>query len=111
MEKKLYRFKWQRQKNPNLALDDSYNRGHKLLCVCTCWRRVLRLEQSHYALAMEAAWAEQHRFSARMFPTHHGQPVVSVAAGHFVQTAVLYCLRDHQEAWVTEGEGEWKSQK
>lgn len=50
----------------------------------TRWGRVLRLEQSHHALAMEASWAQQHCFGTRMLPTHNGQPVVPVAAGHFV---------------------------
>jgi len=39
-----------------------------------------------------------------MLPTHSGQTVVSVAAGYFVEAAVLDGLRNHQQAWVTDGE-------
>lgn len=79
------------------------------VCGRTCWGGVLRLEQSHHALAVEASWAEQHRFRPWMLPTDDGQAVVPVTTGHFVQTAVLYCLRDHQQPRVTDGEAERKA--
>lgn len=75
----------------------------------TCGGGVLRLEQSHHALAMEASGAEQHCFRPRMLPTDDWQAVVPVATGHFVQTAVLYCLRDHQQPRVADGEVEMKA--
>lgn len=39
-----------------------------------------------------------------MLPTDDGQAVVPVTTGYFVQTAVLYCLRDHQQPWVADGQ-------
>lgn len=67
----------------------------------TCRGGVLRLEQSHYALPVEAAGAQQHGFGARVFPAQDRQPVMSVAACDFLQTAVLHRLRHHQQPGVT----------
>lgn len=58
---------------------------------------------------MEASGAEQHCFRPRMLPTDDWQAVVPVATGHFVQTAVLDCLRDHQQPRVADGEVEMKA--
>lgn len=70
----------------------------------TCGGGILGLEQAHHALAVEAPGAEQHCLGARVFPTHDRQPVVPVAARHFVQAAVLHCLRNHQQPRVAEGD-------
>ena len=67
----------------------------------TCRRGVLGLEEPHHALAVEATGAQQQGPGARVLPAHHRQPVVSVAAGHLVQTAVLHSPGNHQQPWVT----------
>lgn len=56
----------------------------------TCAGGVLRLEQPHYAFPVEAASTQQHSLGARVLPAHHRQPVVSVTACDFLQTAVLH---------------------
>lgn len=82
-----------------------------MLCMHTCWRGVLWLEQSHHTLAMKTSWAKQDSFGVGVFPTHNRQTVVSVAAGHFLQTAVLYCLRNHEQPRITDRETQRRNLK
>lgn len=68
----------------------------------TCTGGVGRFEESHDSLGVQTGRAQEHGFSARVPPAHHGEAALSVAARDAVECGIGDALRYDQQTWITD---------